>query len=131
MAKKTPSDKLGEALSKILDDYAKDTIKDVSGLVKKFAQKGAQAVKSEAKAKGWGETTNYADGWTSRFETGRLSAQGTIYNKNAPGLPHLLEKGHALRNGGRTRAIVHIAPVEEKITDEFVKAVKNDIQRGL
>lgn len=129
--KKTPVDKLGESLSKILDEYAEETYKDVSALAKKFAQKGAQAVRQEAKSKGWGEHTDYDKGWTSRFETGRLSAQGVIYNKDVPGLPHLLENGHALRNGGRSKAFPHIGKIEEMITEEFEKAVKNDIQRGV
>ena len=133
MAKKTPLDKFSVAIDKILKEYADDTQKDVSALTKKFAQKGATAIKDESNAKGWGEHTHYAEGWTSRFETGRLSAQGTIYNSKVPGLPHLLEHGHALRGGGRshTEARPHIKPVEDKITDEFEKAVKNDIQRGL
>lgn len=125
--KKTPIDRLQSSIDKILQEYAGEKQKDLSTLTKKFAQKGAQAVKQEAASKGWGEHTDYPSGWTSRFEEGRLSAQGTIYNKKVPGLAHLLEHGHAKRNGGRTKAIPHIAPVEEKICEEFEKAVKNDL----
>lgn len=123
MAKKTPIDKLATALEKILDDYQEDTTKNLQELSKKFTKKGAQAVRQAASANGW---SDYANGWTSQFETGRLSAQGTIYNKKA-GLPHLLENGHALRNGGRAKAYPHIAPVEEKLVEEFQKAVTNDL----
>lgn len=127
MAQKTPIDKLAASISKVLQEYEDDVVKDVGFLAKKFAQKGAQAVKGNARGHGWGEHTGYADGWTTRYETGRYSQQGIIYNAKAPGLAHLLENGHALRNGGRSRAIPHIAPVEEKISEEFYKAVKNDL----
>ena len=124
---KTPLDKFADSIDKILQEYADSTVKDVSALTKKMAQKGAQSVKQEAKSKGWGEHTGYADGWTSQFESGRVSSQGVIYNKKAPGLAHLLEHGHAKRGGGRTRAVPHIAPVAEKLEKEFEKAVKDAI----
>lgn len=71
----------------------------------------------------------YGTGWTSQIETGRFSAQGTIYNYKYPGLPHLLEYGHANRNGGRTPGHVHIAPVEEKINADFERKIENEIKR--
>ena len=127
MAQKTPIEKLEQTLMKVLNEYRDDVIKDVGALTKKFAQKGAQAVKGNAQNQGWGETTGYASGWTSRYETERYSQQGIIYNAKAPGLPHLLEHGHALRNGGRSRSFPHIAPVEDKISEEYYKAVKNSL----
>ena len=129
MATKTPIDKLSASIEKILKEYENDVVKDVGQLTKDFAKKGATAVRNEARSHGWGENTDYDKGWTTRFESGRLSSQGIIYNSKAPGLPHLLEHGHALRGGGRshTDAVPHIAPVEEKISEEFYKAVKNSL----
>lgn len=127
MAKKTPIDKLQSNLDKILRDYAGSVNKDVAQLAKDFAKKGAVAVRQSAQAHGWGEHTDYAKGWTSQFEEKRFSAQGVIFNKEVPGLPHLLEYGHALRQGGRTKAHPHIAPVEEKLKAEFQKAVEDAI----
>ena len=121
----TPIEKLDVAIKKVLAEYGEDVQKNVSELSKKFAQKGAKAVKDAAKGAFKGK--KYANGWTSTFESGRLSAQGIIYNKATPGLPHLLEHGHAKRGGGRVPGRVHIAPVEEKITEEFEKAVKNSL----
>lgn len=122
MAKKTPIEKLAADVEKILADYAQDVSKDMTKLVTEFGKKGAKAVRGASSSIG-GE---YASGWTSQVEESRLGAVATIYNKR-PGLPHLLENGHALRNGGRTAGRPHIAPVEEKLVEEFTKAVQNDL----
>lgn len=127
MARKVPLDRLQASIDKILKEYGESVYKDTAKLTKEFAKKGATAVKQEAQSRGWGEHTGYAQGWTSTFEQGRLSAQGIIHNKKVPGLPHLLENGHALRGGGRTAARPHIKPVEEKVSEEFYKAVVESI----
>ena len=109
------------SIQKILDEYQNDIVKDTGKLVKKLGQKGAKAVKSASGQ--FGGTGNYAQGWTSQYEETRLSKSATIYNKTA-GLPHLLENGHALRNGGRVAGRTHIAPVEQELIQEFTKAIE-------
>ena len=119
---KTTIDKLAADIEKILDKYGEDTNKNLTAIVKEFGKKGAKAVKNGASGIGG----KYAAGWTSQVEVTRLGAVATIYN-NRPGLPHLLEHGHAKRNGGRVPGRTHIAPVEEKLVEEFQKAVQNDL----
>ena len=120
----TSIDKFQQAVAKILKDYAEDTTMTVKDLTRQFAKKGAQAVKNAAtSAYGSGR---YAKGWTSTMEETRLSVTGIIHNKT-PGLPHLLEHGHAKRGGGRVPGRTHIAPVEEKISEEYLRAVENDL----
>lgn len=124
MAKKTPLERLGTEIEKTVTKYIDDVTTDAKDLAKTFAKKGAKAVGKEAAGKGWGENTGYNEGWSSTFEEDRFSAVGIIHNKKVPGLAHLLEKGHALRQGGRTKAYPHIAPVEEKLIEEYTKAVE-------
>ena len=116
-------DRFAEALEKILKDYHEDVNKDINQLAKKFGQKGAKEVKSASGQFGG----RYAGGCTSKYEEGRLSSMATIYNGKVPGLPHLLENGHAKRNGGRVAGRSHIAPVEKTLIDEFTKAVESAI----
>ena len=129
MAKKIPVDRLAAEIEKILTEYGDEVQENVNDAARRVTKAGAKAVRGNAQSTfrvGNGEK-NYAKGWTSKFETGRLSAQGIIYNKDLPGLPHLLEHGHANRNGGRTPGRAHIAPVEQKIIEDFEKAVKKAI----
>ena len=111
-----------KAVKKILQQYADGVISDTNQLTKKFGQLGAK----DLRANSGFNTGAYAKGWKSKFEERRLGSSAIIYNEKA-GLPHLLENGHALRNGGRTAGRTHIAPVEEKLVKEYVEAVKKTI----
>lgn len=125
-SKKTPADQLAAAIDKVLAEYG-DNVKDnLDTITKEFAQMGAKAVKSASRG-AFGGTGKYAKGWTSRYETGRMSAQGVIYNAATPGLPHLLENGHAKRGGGRVAGKAHIAPVEAQLVKEYTEAVKQKL----
>ena len=125
MATKTPVDKLDQAIDKLLQEYANDATMTVRELSEKVAKKGAQALR-QASSNAVGGTGKYARGWKVTTIEGRLSFSCVIHNRT-PGLPHLLEKGHAKRGGGRVAGSEHIKPVEEKLVEEFEKAVKNDL----
>lgn len=118
---KVPVDRLADAVQKVLRDYAQDVDKDVNDLTRAIGKKGAQAVK-QASAGAFGGGA-YSKSWTSTIETSRFGSTAVIHSKK-PGLPHLLENGHAKRNGGRVSGRSHIAPVEEKLVEEFQKAVE-------
>ena len=124
MAKVTP-DRLGAEVEKILAKYNDEINENIDKIRKQVAQKGAQALRNESKAKfkGSGE---YAKGWTVTEVKHPNYTSAVIHNKKA-GLPHLLEHGHVLIRGGRVAGRVqgreHIAPVEEKLIQEFENEV--------
>ncbi len=118
------ADNFAASISKILEQYKDGIIADTTQLTKKFAQQGAKELKSASGI--FGGSGAYAKGWTTKLETHRLGAMAVIYNQK-PGLPHLLENGHAKRNGGRVPGRTHIAPVEQKLIEEFTKAVEDAI----
>lgn len=131
MAKAITFDQLGVEISKILDEYEGEIRNNVKEATKKVTRLGVRTVKNESLNKFKDvnlKKGRYGTGWTSTFVTGRFSAQGTIYNSKYPGLPHLLEHGHANRNGGRTPGHVHIAPVENKIATDFERKIEHAIK---
>lgn len=123
MARVTPLDRLAATIQNELADYAVGVTESVKEATKRVTKAGVKALRAEARQKFKG-TGEYAKGWTSTFETGKHSAQGVIYNKDVPGLPHLLENGHAKRGGGRTAGVPHIEPVEEMIAQQFTEEVE-------
>lgn len=125
MAKKTPIEALASNIEKLLNNYAEDVEMRLEDVVKRLGQSGAKALKG-ASAGAVGGTGKYARGWTVQMDNQRLGSVAIIYN-NTPGLPHLLENGHANRGGGRTSGRTHIAPVEEKLVNAMLEAVQNDI----
>lgn len=126
MAKVTPEN-LGDTINKILEDYAEDETKKMDDAVKAVAKAGAKALQNSSKGT-FGGSGKYAKGWTAQKETvARYKTIYTIWNKNQPGLPHLLEYGHAKRKGGRTPGKTHIEPVTEKLIVDFEKELSNKL----
>lgn len=126
MARKTPVDKLSAEIGDILAEYGQDVEAEMEEAVKKVSKAGAKALRSKAKQTFRGSGA-YAKGWTSTVETGGHSAQGVIYNKDLPGLPHLLEHGHLNRDGSRTPGRAHISVIEEQIIQDFTLEVEKGI----
>ena len=124
-SKRTPISKLDSALNAIFEEYKTEVDKDLDVAIKKVAQAGQKALKGNSRAT-FGGTGRYASGWSVATEEDRvLHRKSTLYNKT-PGLPHLLEHGHAKRGGGRwTPDKQHIAPVEQMVIDQFEKEVLN------
>lgn len=127
--RKAPADKLSAEIRGILAEYQVEVTGVVTEAVKKVTRAGAKALRAESREKfqTHSKTKPYYKGWTSTLDTGKHSAQGIIYNKDVPGLPHLLEHGHANRNGGRTPGRVHIKTIEDQVIKDFTK----EVERGL
>lgn len=124
MARGTPHDQLAAAINGILEEYAEDVNVSLKDAVKKVTKEGVKALKKESAAKfGSGP---YSKSWRSVYESDRLSSQGTIYSTK-PGLPHLLENGHMLRNGRFWPGKPHISTIEDQIEEEFEKEVFKDL----
>ena len=112
---------LQEQLEKLLDTYATQVRNDVNECCMETAKEcGLKLRQTSPKHKG-----KYAKGWAVKEEaSSRNVAQSTwvVWNKKYYYLTHLLEKGHAKRNGtGRVQAFPHIRDVEKWAQNELPK----------
>lgn len=125
VAKKTPIEKLESSISKILEEYADDVRGHVAEISVAIAKKGAQALRNESREKFNVITGKYAKGWRADTigNSERAVSWSNIIHNTESGLPHLLEYGHAKRNGGRVAGRTHIATVEEKLIEEYQREV--------
>jgi hypothetical protein len=69
-------------------------------------------------------TGDYRRGWRKK----RFRNKIIIHNKTNYQLTHLLEKGHAKVGGGRTEAIPHIRPAEQRAIARYVGRIERALQ---
>lgn len=112
-------------LNDILQDYSKEVIETANECSLKVANEGAERLKETSPHR----TGKYAKGWTVKEENKSFFGSVTyvICNKAKPYLTHLLENGHANRNGGRTEAREHIKPIEEWVQEELPQMIKQKL----
>lgn len=73
---------------------------------------------------------SYAKSWV--LKNGKKSKEiysRIVHNKEHYRLTHLLEFGHANRDGTRTQAIPHIRKTEDKYREKFIGELEQRIRR--
>ena len=111
-----------------LKEYSVDVANAVNEVLPDVGKEAAKKLRKTAPRRKKGG--DYAKGWTSKYEQHRLEGTVIIYGKSKTyPLAHLLEYGHLTRNGKRrTKAITHIAPVEEwavkEATEKVIRRIK-------
>ncbi len=117
-------DKMASEIMDGLLEYADASSETVKSAVKK----ASNTVKKEITNNAPVNTGRYKKSFTAtkQKETSN-SLVMVVHSKNRYQLTHLLEKGHAKRNGGRVAARPHIAPAEAKGMEELESLIK----RGL
>lgn len=123
-----------------IKDYTDDVVDALNKEVIKLGEEGANELKNliqpPASESGTANPMtrrswkNYAKDWTCKVVEGTNYISATIHNKRHYQLTHLLEYGHATKDGKRTRAFKHIAPIEEDVVKKLEKNTKEIIKRG-
>ena len=125
MSNKTVSvGQLANAVNEALSEYAKSSADGV----KKAVRKSGKTVKEEINASAPVRTGRYAKSWKTKvMAENSESLELIVYSPTRYMLAHLLEHGHAKRNGGRVNGKAHIKPAEEHGIDQLL----NDVERVL
>ena len=104
------------------DDFAKEVVKTLEEYSDRTTvalydeiRNAINAARKEARQKSPGRPPKvYAKGWRTQIskESSTEASAAAFAGKLSP-ITHLLEYGHATRNGGRTREFPHVAPAPE------------------
>lgn len=122
-------DNLDKEVLKIISSYGDGLKYQVVQAARAVANKGRLALARLSKQfdERWGKG-KYSSGWRVKMEEDKYGTTAVIYQAKQPALTHLLEYGHELWQGGRAKAYPHIAPVAEKLpedfSDECIKRIK-------
>lgn len=115
-----------------LADAIKDTLKEYSDVsaekVKTAVKEAGKTVKKEIEMSAPKDTGDYSKSWAVKnIRESSSSLEVAVHSKSHYQLAHLMEFGHAKRNGGRVSGKVHIAPAEAKGIEQF----EADIEKAL
>lgn len=132
MSKSIKAEDLQQVLNEYLEDYVEDIQEDVEDATNTIVKEAKAELVQTSPKSGVARDTKYYKGWALKNGTKNKNYRYTrvIWNKTNYQLTHLLEFGHATRNGGRTKAIPHIRPVEEKYGVKFADLIEKKIRRS-
>ena len=124
-------DQLADEINKIMDEFQDVTVEACEKGVTETAKEAVEELRNahpagSGKYSSWNE---YNKGWkyTTTKTDKRYGKKATVHNVSKYRLTHLLEKGHAKVDGGRTKAFPHIAPVAERCEGELLMNIKKYI----
>lgn len=132
MSSSIKPEELEKALTEYLKNYVEDIEEDVEDTMNAVIKEAKQELVQTSPRSGIARDTKYYKGWAIKNggRTRKKHYYGkTIWNRTNYQLTHLLEFGHATRNGGRTQAQPHIRKVEEKYGTKFADLLENKIRR--
>ena len=127
MSKKVNTNELQKALQEYLEDYQEDIFDSVKEVTDSITKKAVKDLREESPDR----TGDYAKGWTKQRGKVNKNTRYTIkiHNKTDYQLTHLLEFGHAKKNGGWVNAIPHTRPIEEKYKKLYGEEITTVIRR--
>lgn len=130
MAKTIKPEQLGKAILEELTIYSNSTNEKIYKAGSKVIKKMEQTTKDTAPYNARAYHAHYVDSITSKSEKNRLGGSTHTWYVKAPDyrLTHLLAKGHATKDGGRTRADPFLHNARDTACEEFEEAVKEAVK---
>lgn len=117
---------LSAAVMDALGSYEKNVIETTDKVASKIAKRSAKELRSGGNTPE--RTGKYKSYWTSKKK--HMGEHDVYVRPPEYRLTHLLEKGHLTRDGrSRSRALVHIAPVEQKAIQDFEQELKKELSK--
>lgn len=118
-----------EQLPRVIERYMREYGEKAEKAVRKDILSVSKEAQDKLRSTSPRRYGSYAESWSRRIQNGSLGSVTTTLYSRLPGLPHLLEFGHALRGGGRARAMPHIAPVESWANTEVERKIRQDLSK--
>lgn len=125
---KVSIDEISNAIAEELKEYSQNILDAVGEAADDTSTKILKDVKANAKHFGWSD--DYVNGFAKNNQSTPNNRCYVVWNKKYYWLVHLLEKGHALKNGGRSNEFPHMFPAERANIPEFEKVVERIIKGG-
>lgn len=125
MSRKVTVDQMEKAIMDELNEYANLAAEDMKSAVQETAKSVRKDIQSGAPVRAGA----YKRSWSvKKMNETSNSLTMVVHSRNRYQIAHLLEHGHAKRNGGRTRAIPHIKPAEERGEEELTRKIKEKLR---
>ena len=118
-------DNFASKVKKLIEEYGDDVFDAAEDAAKVAARATVKDLKATKHVRPGGG--RYARGWTSKWEAkGTVNFAVYVYNRDVPGLPHLLNNTHAVgrHRGGVYHGDGHIDTAERHGIDIFLKGVE-------
>lgn len=121
-------DKLAAELASTLAAYTGEIAEEVKEAVDITAQELLDNIRADAPKR----TGKYKKAMDVKTISENTYERKKLWYVKSPHyrLQHLLERGHALRNGGRSKAFPHIEKNEEKARAAFEERVERIVKNG-
>lgn len=140
MAKDITSNNFAKEVISLMKDYTDDVEDALDEKVETLGKQGAEELRlvvlpnasesgtaNPSNRRAW---KNYSKSWEAKFDKGTNYSLSVIRNKKYYSLTHLLEYGHATKDGKRTRAFKHVKPVSDKLEKQLLEDAKKIIEKG-
>lgn len=122
---KVSIDEMDQAINDQLQKYAGSVTEDMKDSLRESAKEIRKDISRNAPVR----TGRYKKSWAVKtIAENSTSLDLVVHSKNRYQLTHLLEFGHAKRNGGRVEGKPHIQPAEEAGKKKLVESLKEKVR---